>query len=222
MNAIALVDIEGLRRQTNTLDAERSAEEFWTAQIAGRPNYKDLFTVTPEGAGRSVVRLFPGWLKGDATLQRNMLLLVNIDALCNDFLTYLSDKNDSLRGLVESDDQECVAEIRTFLALKCLEGKRTEELLGRIAFFSNFARTSMARREFFKENRGFMHEAFNAVLKALRTNPARLEGIRDGYGDIEDLFYRIITEKLESLVYRFPAVECPQLDSGKHILKTTA
>lgn len=222
MNAIALVDIDGLRRQTNTLDAERFAEEFWTAQIAGKPNYKDLFTSTPEGAGRSVVRLFPGWLKSDATLQRNMLLLVNIDALCNDFLTYLSDKNDSIRVLVESDDQECVAEIRTFLALKCLEGKRAEELLGRIAFFSNFARTSMARREFYKENRGFMHEAFNAVLKAVRTNPARLEGIRDGYGDIEELFDRIITEKLENSVYRFPAVEYPQLGAEHRILKTSA
>lgn len=30
MNDIVLADIEGLRRQTNTLDAERSAEEFWT------------------------------------------------------------------------------------------------------------------------------------------------------------------------------------------------
>lgn len=222
MNAIALVDIDGLRRQTNTLDSERFAEEFWTAQIAGKPNYKDLFTATPEGAGRSIVRLFPGWLKSDVTLQRNMLLLVNLDALCNDFLMYLSDKSESLRGMVESDDQECIVEIRAFLALKCLEGKRAEEMRGRIAFFSNFSRTSMAKREFFKENRGFIHEAWNAVLKAVRTNPARLDGIRSGYGDIEELFDRIITEKLESAVLRFPVVECPQLGAEPRALKTSA
>ena len=209
MNAIALVDIDGLRRQTNTLDSERFAEEFWTAQIAGKPNYKDLFTATPEGAGRSIVRLFSGWTKSDATLQRNMLLLVNLDAICNDYVQYLAEKNPVVRGIVESDDQECIAEIRAFLAVKSLEFKRNEEIHGKIAFFSNYARTTIAKREFLKENRGFVHEAWNAVLKYAKESPERLEGIRGRYGEIEAAFDRILTEKLEPILSRYPVVESP-------------
>ena len=207
MNGSTLVKIDSFRAQLSTFEKEKWHEEYWTAQIAGKPNYKDFFTVTPDKMARSIVRLFQGWFKASESLKDDMLLLVNLDALLGDFIGYIASKN-AEAGSILADDEECRAELRGFLSVKCLEQKLDEEGRGRTSFISNFARVSMGKREFLKENRSFLHESFNACVKGVRENPDRIGELRESdLSRLLPLFEEIIDGKLSNLFTRLPMLD---------------
>lgn len=205
MSVANLVSIDSLRKQSNALEKEKSLEEFWTAQVPGKLAYKDIFEATPDTTSRSAIRFFQGWIKTSENIVNDMLLLVNLEALANAFVQYIAEKKAETATLF-IEDEECLVELKTFLAVKALEMKRQEESRGRLAFFSNFARTEMGKREFLKENRGYLHESLNALVKGVRENPDRLGDLRDDdVSKIYGFFERITDSKLNTLLARLPS-----------------
>ena len=131
-----------------------------------------------------------------------MLLLVNLEALSNAFVQYIAEKKAETAALF-IEDEECLVELKTFLAVKALEMKRQEESRGRLAFFSNFARTEMGKREFLKENRGYLHESLNALVGVGERKPRSRRD--DDVSKIYGFFERIIDSKLNTLLARLPS-----------------
>lgn len=215
MSDTGLVEINSLRMQVNRLEREKSLEEYWTAQVPGKLTYKEIFTVTPDNTSRSTIRHFSGWLKSSGSNERDLLLLLNLDALVGSFMNYLAGKKPETADLFFEDD-ECRGELKAFLAVKSLETKRQEEARGEIAFFSNFARVEMGKREFLKENRGYMHEALNALVKGVRENPDRLGDLREeDVSKIYGFFEAIVTSKLDQLIERLPDPRMVGIEGGK-------
>lgn len=177
-------------------------EEFWVVQVSEKPYYKDFFIETPDAAHRSAVRQLDEWLSTCEDNENSLLLLLNLEGLLKGFIDYMMEKK-SKAAKIFAEDEECRSELRAFMAVKILEAKVDEEKRGETAFFSPFARQEVTRRAFLKENRGFLHEALNALVKGVRNNPDRLGDLRDeDTSKIMRLFEVIIGSKLDQLFGR--------------------